>query len=43
MNDERERPDVAESMRRGIYILPNLFTTGSLFAGFIPSSLSISA
>lgn len=24
----------AESMRKGIYILPNLFTTGSLFAGF---------
>ena len=24
----------SESMRRGIYILPNLFTTGSLFAGF---------
>ncbi len=23
-----------ESMRKGIYILPNLFTTGSLFAGF---------
>lgn len=25
---------MAESMRKGIYILPNLFTTGSLFAGF---------
>jgi len=24
----------SESMRKGIYILPNLFTTGSLFAGF---------
>ena len=25
---------MSESMRKGIYILPNLFTTGSLFAGF---------
>ncbi len=32
MNDEK--PDYSESMRKGIYILPNLFTTGSLFAGF---------
>jgi CDP-diacylglycerol--serine O-phosphatidyltransferase len=24
----------SDSMRKGIYILPNLFTTGSLFAGF---------
>lgn len=32
MSDEPvDRPD---TMRRGIYILPNLFTTGSLFAGF---------
>jgi len=23
-----------EKRRRGIYILPNLFTTGALFAGF---------
>lgn len=23
-----------EGMRKGIYILPNLFTAGSLFAGF---------
>jgi CDP-diacylglycerol---serine O-phosphatidyltransferase len=29
-----EKIDMAESMRKGIYILPNLFTTGSLFAGF---------
>lgn len=29
-----EKVDMAESMRKGIYILPNLFTTGSLFAGF---------
>ncbi len=29
-----ERVDRSESMRKGIYILPNLFTTGSLFAGF---------
>jgi CDP-diacylglycerol--serine O-phosphatidyltransferase len=26
--------DRRESLRRGVYILPNLFTTGSLFAGF---------
>lgn len=33
---------MSESMRKGIYILPNLFTTGSLFAGFysIVSSLN---
>jgi CDP-diacylglycerol--serine O-phosphatidyltransferase len=29
-----EIPEYSESMRKGIYILPNLFTTGSLFAGF---------
>jgi len=29
-----ERYDRRESLRRGVYILPNLFTTGSLFAGF---------
>jgi CDP-diacylglycerol--serine O-phosphatidyltransferase len=29
-----EKVDRSESMRKGIYILPNLFTTGSLFAGF---------
>ena len=29
-----EKVGRSESMRRGIYILPNLFTTGSLFAGF---------
>jgi CDP-diacylglycerol--serine O-phosphatidyltransferase len=32
VNDEKI--DMAESMRKGIYILPNLFTAGSLFAGF---------
>jgi len=32
MSEPRESR--SESMRRGIYILPNLFTTGSLFAGF---------
>ncbi|SNB46382.1 CDP-diacylglycerol--serine O-phosphatidyltransferase [Geobacter sp. DSM 9736] len=32
--EEREKVDMSESMRKGIYILPNLFTTGSLFAGF---------
>lgn len=29
-----EKIDMTESMRKGIYILPNLFTSGSLFAGF---------
>ena len=29
-----ERTDMSDNMRKGIYILPNLFTTGSLFAGF---------
>jgi len=29
-----EKVDRSESMKKGIYILPNLFTTGSLFAGF---------
>jgi CDP-diacylglycerol---serine O-phosphatidyltransferase len=29
-----EKIDMSENMRKGIYILPNLFTTGSLFAGF---------
>ncbi len=33
-NGEREKIDMSESMRKGIYILPNLFTSGSLFAGF---------
>ena len=32
MSDQLSRR--SESMRKGIYILPNLFTTGSLFAGF---------
>jgi CDP-diacylglycerol--serine O-phosphatidyltransferase len=34
--------DRHESLRRGVYILPNLFTTGTLFAGFygIVSSLN---
>lgn len=27
-------PDNAKKQRRGIYLLPNLFTTGALFAGF---------
>jgi CDP-diacylglycerol--serine O-phosphatidyltransferase len=29
-----EKLEVAGGMRKGIYILPNLFTAGSLFAGF---------
>ena len=32
MNDQSSSR--SESIRKGIYILPNLFTTGSLFAGF---------
>ena len=32
LNDNRV--EKTESIKRGIYILPNLFTTGSLFAGF---------
>jgi CDP-diacylglycerol--serine O-phosphatidyltransferase len=32
----------SESMRKGIYILPNLFTTGSLFAGFYGMVASMS-
>ncbi|GAM11408.1 CDP-diacylglycerol--serine O-phosphatidyltransferase [Geobacter sp. OR-1] len=31
---ESEKTERSESIRKGIYILPNLFTTGSLFAGF---------
>ncbi len=34
MIDEKMAPDRRESLRKGVYILPNLFTTGSLFAGF---------
>jgi CDP-diacylglycerol--serine O-phosphatidyltransferase len=34
MTEPRELLDRRESLRRGVYILPNLFTTGSLFAGF---------
>jgi len=36
MNNEpqKEKLDQAESIKRGIYILPNLVTTASLFAGF---------
>jgi len=35
MTTESEVPDVPEvKRRRGIYLLPNLFTTGCLFAGF---------
>jgi CDP-diacylglycerol--serine O-phosphatidyltransferase len=36
MNPELSEKQVekAESIKKGIYILPNLFTTGSLFAGF---------
>jgi CDP-diacylglycerol--serine O-phosphatidyltransferase len=34
MTDQRPAYDRRESLRKGVYILPNLFTTGSLFAGF---------
>lgn len=34
MSDQQPPFDRRESLRRGVYILPNLFTTGSLFAGF---------
>ncbi|HKK01989.1 MAG TPA: CDP-diacylglycerol--serine O-phosphatidyltransferase [Desulfuromonadales bacterium] len=34
MNDHIPLLDRRESLRKGVYILPNLFTTGSLFAGF---------
>ena len=33
----------SESMRKGIYILPNLFTTGSMFAGFYGMIAGINA
>lgn len=33
MNEERPKVE-REGMRKGIYVLPNLFTAGSLFAGF---------
>ena len=36
-----DKIDMSESMRKGIYILPNLFTTGSLFAGFYGMIASI--
>ena len=36
-----EKIDMSESMKKGIYILPNLFTTGSLFAGFYGMIASI--
>ena len=32
--EKKERRKKLNSMRKGIYILPNLFTTGSLFCGF---------
>lgn len=32
--EEAESEDVAAPRARGIYLLPNLFTTGALFAGF---------
>jgi CDP-diacylglycerol--serine O-phosphatidyltransferase len=32
--EEQEQEEVIQQRKRGIYILPNLFTTGSLFSGF---------
>lgn len=34
MTQEYSGYDPKESLKKGVYILPNLFTTGSLFAGF---------
>ncbi len=34
MTEERRPTGRRESLRKGVYILPNLFTTGGLFAGF---------
>lgn len=34
MSREQRAVERHENLRRGVYILPNLFTTGSLFAGF---------
>lgn len=34
MSESHSSYDRRESLRKGVYILPNLFTTGSLFAGF---------
>ena len=34
MKNKQERSARHENLRKGVYILPNLFTTGSLFAGY---------
>jgi len=34
MRPDNAHYDRRESLRKGVYLLPNLFTTGSLFAGF---------
>lgn len=34
MNDQVTHLERRENLRKGVYLLPNLFTTGSLFAGF---------
>ncbi len=34
MSDKEQLQDRREGLRRGVYILPNLMTTGGLFAGF---------
>lgn len=34
MSEEVNRSDKRENLRKGVYLLPNLITSGSLFAGF---------
>lgn len=34
MNDSGRETTRARQRRRGIYLLPNIFTTGTLFGGF---------
>ena len=34
MSPKKERSARHENLRKGVYILPNLFTTGTLFAGY---------
>ena len=34
MSKKKERSKRHENLRKGVYILPNLFTTGSLFSGY---------
>ncbi len=34
MSDQTAKTDKRENLRKGVYVLPNLITSGSLFAGF---------